>query len=280
MLWNYLLKSQSRSDNMFSLRTISALYYRKHVFLVHDLIQQMIRWLPTPTSRPFVSVRALTRGIHQSNDTVQWYHKHTVTLWREREKGQTATDSLNDHSILPEVKVMEMATLTTQHKVQPQRCSFDLSESYFYSVYLNYKKDLRSYRLNGIWMVFPCSLHHFLSLLYKNTLSTNAVTTITVAANEQENMCLILYWSVNTCQAYMTVFCEYSCVHPSICVCICGSLSPTFVLCVIELRRLAARVINGVWLWFGLLTRWGRSTGIIYDTAPVAVDPCPDSFLQ
>lgn len=67
---------------------------------------------------------------------------------------------------------------------------------------------------------------------------------------------------------------EYSWVHPSICVCICASLSPTFVLCVIELRRLAGGVINGVWLWFGLLTRWGRRAGIIYDTAP----PCVPLF--
>lgn len=78
-----------------------------------------------------------------------------------------------------------------------------------------------------------------------------------------KNMCPILCWPVNTYQLYMTVH-EYSSVHPSICVCICASLSPTFVLCVIELRRLAAGVINGVWLRFGLFTRWGRRAGIIY----------------
>lgn len=65
-----------------------------------------------------------------------------LSLYGEREKGQTATDSLNDHTIPPEAKVTEMATLTTQHKEQPQWCSFDASKSYCYSVHLNYKKIL------------------------------------------------------------------------------------------------------------------------------------------
>lgn len=54
-------------------------------FLVHNTLQP-IRVPPCllPSSRPSVSVRTLTASIHQGNDTVQWYRKHTVTLQRER----------------------------------------------------------------------------------------------------------------------------------------------------------------------------------------------------
>lgn len=52
------------------------------------LMQPMIRCLPASPHplalSPFVSVRTLASGIHQSNDSVQWYHKHTATLRRER----------------------------------------------------------------------------------------------------------------------------------------------------------------------------------------------------
>lgn len=100
------------------------------------------------------------------------------------------------------------------------------------------------------------------------------VSTIIAAANKQENECLILYCSVNTYQLHIIVH-EYSSVHASICV----SLRPSFVLFINELRRLAARVTNGFWLWFGLFTRWGRRGRIIYTVWYLPTNYCSSWFL-
>lgn len=75
-----------------------------------------------PTSRPslpsplFISLR-LCQDLDHRHPSVRRYSPVLSQTYRrsaEGQKGQAATDSLNDHSILPGAKVMEMGASRTQ----------------------------------------------------------------------------------------------------------------------------------------------------------------------
>lgn len=61
-------------------------------------------------------------------------------------------------------------------------------------------------------------------------VNTSVVTTITVAADEQEKHVPHIVLGCKYIAVVHDCVREYSGAHPSICVCICASLSPTFVL--------------------------------------------------
>lgn len=160
----------------------------KHVFLVHDLMQSIIRCLLAFSPFYFSSSQsgpwpeAFIRATTQSSAI-------TNILSRSGgEKGQTAADRLNDHSIPPEVKVMAMAALRTKHTTQPLWCRpcFFLLLIWFFLLVLI--KDLWAERWRGSWTAFPCRFDHsFLSKLcfIEPTVNIGSVTTITVTANER-----------------------------------------------------------------------------------------------
>lgn len=130
----------------------------------------MIRSLPaSPTPvvplSPFVSVKTLDRSIHQSYDSVQWYHKHSFTVWRQtaRRVRLLVTVWMITQSYQKPRSWRHGAAWRTQCTIQPQRLSLVLNDSTdYYNHSVKIKKGLVCMRWTGKWRLFPCCLQNFL----------------------------------------------------------------------------------------------------------------------
>lgn len=88
-------------------------------FLVHNPLQPIRRpSLPSPLLTALRLCQDLDRK-HSSGQRYSPVVSQTYCHATEGEKGQAASDSLNDHSILPEAKVVEMAASRTRRTMKP-----------------------------------------------------------------------------------------------------------------------------------------------------------------